>query len=195
MRDRGSPGRTPSGPRSQPDREREPEQAVVELEEPLVAHAEERAAVHHLLEDLAVDEARRDRLRERQIEPRPEVAAQPGPESLVPLDAEVEPEVPEPRVEGPVVLGLDRPLGAPEDRPRDEVEAPALGVPALVAVDPERALEGRPREGRIDLDPKKWADFGWMTCYAGPPQSAVKAMREGTKASNINPYSPDLINP
>ncbi len=51
------------------------------------------------------------------------------------------------------------------------------------------------KEGRIDLDPKKWADFGWMTCYAGPPKSAVKAMREQTKASNINPYSPDLINP
>ena len=51
------------------------------------------------------------------------------------------------------------------------------------------------KEGRIDLDPKKWADFGWMTCYAGPPQSAIKAMREQTKASNINPYSPDLINP
>ncbi len=51
------------------------------------------------------------------------------------------------------------------------------------------------KEGRIDLDPKKWADFGWMTCYVGPPKSAVKAMREQTKASNINPYSPDLINP
>ncbi|HLE24902.1 MAG TPA: pyridoxal phosphate-dependent aminotransferase [Thermodesulfobacteriota bacterium] len=51
------------------------------------------------------------------------------------------------------------------------------------------------KEGRVDLDPKKWADFGWMTCYVGPPKSAVKAMREQTKASNINPYSPDLINP
>jgi len=51
------------------------------------------------------------------------------------------------------------------------------------------------KEGRIDLDPKEWADFGWMTCYVGPPKSAVRAMREQTKASNINPYSPDLINP
>lgn len=51
------------------------------------------------------------------------------------------------------------------------------------------------KEGRIDLDPKVWADFGWMTCYVGPPKSAVKAMRKKTKASNINPYSPDLINP
>lgn len=51
------------------------------------------------------------------------------------------------------------------------------------------------REGRIDLDPRKWADFGWMTCYAGPPRSAVEVMREHTDESNINPYSPDLINP
>jgi aspartate/methionine/tyrosine aminotransferase len=51
------------------------------------------------------------------------------------------------------------------------------------------------KEGRVDLDPKEWADFGWMTCYVGPPKSAVKAMRNYTRASNINPYSPDLINP
>jgi len=51
------------------------------------------------------------------------------------------------------------------------------------------------KEGRVDLDPSKWADFGWMTCYAGPPQSAIDAMIEHTNESNINPYSPDLINP
>ncbi len=51
------------------------------------------------------------------------------------------------------------------------------------------------KEGRVDLDPKEWADFGWMTCYAGPPKSAVEAMRKQTRGSNINPYSPDLINP
>jgi aspartate/methionine/tyrosine aminotransferase len=50
-------------------------------------------------------------------------------------------------------------------------------------------------EGRIDLDKSKWADFSWMTCYAGPSRSAVDAMRENTNESNINPYSPDLINP
>ena len=50
------------------------------------------------------------------------------------------------------------------------------------------------KEGRIDLGPKEWADFGWMTCYAGPPESAVKAMRESTNDANVNPYSPDLIN-
>jgi len=51
------------------------------------------------------------------------------------------------------------------------------------------------REGRVDLDPSEWADLGWMTCYAGPPESAVIAMREQTTAENMNPYSPDLINP
>lgn len=51
------------------------------------------------------------------------------------------------------------------------------------------------REGRIDLDPREWADFGWMTCYAGPPESAVRAMREAVTAANVNPYSPDLMEP
>lgn len=51
------------------------------------------------------------------------------------------------------------------------------------------------KEGRVDLDPKEWADFGWMTCYAGPPESAILAMIENTNEANINPYSPDLINP
>lgn len=49
--------------------------------------------------------------------------------------------------------------------------------------------------GRIDLDPGEWADFGWMTCFAGPPESAIDAMRANTTRENVNPYSPDLINP
>ena len=51
------------------------------------------------------------------------------------------------------------------------------------------------KEGKLALDPKQWADFGWMTCYAGPPESAIEAMQAHTTAENINPYSPDLINP
>jgi aspartate/methionine/tyrosine aminotransferase len=51
------------------------------------------------------------------------------------------------------------------------------------------------KNGRIDLDPREWADFGWMSCYVGPPNSAVKEMKKRTKSSNVNPYSPDLINP
>jgi aspartate/methionine/tyrosine aminotransferase len=49
------------------------------------------------------------------------------------------------------------------------------------------------KDGRIDLDPRTWADFGWMTCFAGPPESAVVAMRENTNGGNVNPYSPDLL--
>ena len=51
------------------------------------------------------------------------------------------------------------------------------------------------KEGRVDLDPSEWADFGWMTCYSGPPQQAVKVMRAHTTEEYINPYSPDLIKP
>ena len=50
------------------------------------------------------------------------------------------------------------------------------------------------KDGRIDLDTKEWADFGWMICHAGPPESAVSEMKKRTVESNINPYSPDLIN-
>lgn len=50
------------------------------------------------------------------------------------------------------------------------------------------------KNGRVDLDPEEWADFGWMLCHAGPPESAVEEMRRQTVNSNINPYSPDLIN-
>lgn len=50
------------------------------------------------------------------------------------------------------------------------------------------------KDGRIDLNPDEWADFGWMLCHAGPPESAVEEMKRQTVSANINPYSPDLIN-
>ena len=34
------------------------------------------------------------------------------------------------------------------------------------------------KDGRIDLDPEEWADFGWMLCHAGPPESAVEEMKK-----------------
>lgn len=85
------------------------------------------------------------------------------------------------------------------DRVRSVMESPhgmwnymtyrdAIGI---LGLDPGQIY----REGRIDLDPKEWADFGWMSCYAGPPKSVVKEMKARSKAVNINPYSPDLINP
>ena len=49
------------------------------------------------------------------------------------------------------------------------------------------------KEGRIDLDPKEYSDLGWMCSYIGPPESAVKAMREACVAENIGPYPPDLL--
>src|SRR5579863_3804596 len=39
--------------------------------------------------------------------------------------------------------------------------------------------------GRIDLDPADWSDLGWMCSYIGPPESAVREMRERCTAENI----------
>ena len=61
----------------------------------------------------------------------------------------------------------------------------------ILGMDPARIYT----DGRIDLDPRQWADFGWMLCHCGPPESVVREMKKRTSRSNINPYSPDLINP
>ena len=61
----------------------------------------------------------------------------------------------------------------------------------ILGMDPSRIYT----DGRIDLDPEQWADFGWMLCHCGPPQNAVREMKKRTLPSNINPYSPDLIDP
>ncbi len=62
---------------------------------------------------------------------------------------------------------------------------------SILGMDPSRIYT----DGRIDLDPQKWADFGWMLCHCGPPRSAVREMKKRTLPSNVSPYSPDLINP
>src|ERR1044072_4656828 len=49
--------------------------------------------------------------------------------------------------------------------------------------------------GTTRLDPATWADLGWLTCFAGPPQSAVDAMRDAVTAEHLNQYSPHLIEP
>src|SRR5215207_1136700 len=49
--------------------------------------------------------------------------------------------------------------------------------------------------GTTRLDPATWADLGWLTCFAGPPASAVAAMRDAVTAEHLNQYSPDLIEP
>jgi aspartate/methionine/tyrosine aminotransferase len=49
--------------------------------------------------------------------------------------------------------------------------------------------------GSTRLDPAEWADLGWLTCFCGPPASAVDAMRAAASAESLNQYTPDLIEP
>jgi len=49
--------------------------------------------------------------------------------------------------------------------------------------------------GSTRLDPSEWVDLGWLTCFAGPPASAVEAMRRAVTAEALNQYTPDLIEP
>ena len=50
-------------------------------------------------------------------------------------------------------------------------------------------------EGSTRLDPTRWADLGWLTCFCGPPASAVAAMRWAVSGASLNQYTPDLIEP
>ncbi|MGO9888291.1 MAG: pyridoxal phosphate-dependent aminotransferase [Solirubrobacteraceae bacterium] len=50
-------------------------------------------------------------------------------------------------------------------------------------------------QGATRLDPAQWADLGWLTCFYGPPASAVEAMRAAATAESLNQYTPDLIEP
>jgi aspartate/methionine/tyrosine aminotransferase len=50
-------------------------------------------------------------------------------------------------------------------------------------------------DGATRLDPAQWADLGWLTCFCGPPASAVEAMRRAVSAESLNQYTPDLIEP
>lgn len=61
----------------------------------------------------------------------------------------------------------------------------------IVGLDPATLYPG----GTTRLDPATWADLGWLTCFAGPPASAVEAMRAAVTAEHLNQYSPDLIEP
>ena len=49
--------------------------------------------------------------------------------------------------------------------------------------------------GATRLDPAVWADLGWLTCFAGPPASAVAAMRDAVAPESLSQYTPDLIEP
>jgi aspartate/methionine/tyrosine aminotransferase len=62
---------------------------------------------------------------------------------------------------------------------------------ALIGLDPARIYP----QGSTRLDPTEWADLGWLTCFCGPPPSAVEAMRAAATAESLNQYTPDLIEP
>lgn len=64
----------------------------------------------------------------------------------------------------------------------------AIGI---LGLDPADLYPG----GTTRLDPAVWADLGWLTCFAGPPASAVEAMRDAVTIEHLNQYSPDLIEP
>ena len=64
----------------------------------------------------------------------------------------------------------------------------AIGI---VGLDPATLYPG----GTTRLDPATWADLGWLTCFAGPPPSAVRAMRDAVTVEHLNQYSPDLVEP
>src|SRR4051812_44140550 len=49
-------------------------------------------------------------------------------------------------------------------------------------------------EGTTRL-PADWADLGWLTCFCGPPESAVAAMRDAVQPRALDMYAPDLIEP
>ena len=62
---------------------------------------------------------------------------------------------------------------------------------ALLGLDPAAIYP----EGSTRLDPVEWADLGWLTCFCGPPASAIDAMRAAVTAESLNQYTPDLIEP
>src|SRR3954454_7464172 len=61
---------------------------------------------------------------------------------------------------------------------------------ALVGLDADRLYP----EGTTRL-PGDWAALGWLTCFCGPPDSAVRAMRAAVEPDALDLYAPDLIEP
>jgi aspartate/methionine/tyrosine aminotransferase len=62
---------------------------------------------------------------------------------------------------------------------------------ALLGLDPAEIYPA----GSTRLDPARWADLGWLTCFCGPPASALAAMRAAVCEESLNQYTPDLIEP
>ncbi len=48
-------------------------------------------------------------------------------------------------------------------------------------------------DGRLDLNPDKWADFGPLNLHIGPPKSVIRYLKDKVNSRNITYYSPNLI--
>lgn len=48
-------------------------------------------------------------------------------------------------------------------------------------------------DGRLDLNPDKWADFAPLNFHIGPPENVVNCLKKNTNSRNINFYPPNLI--
>ncbi len=49
------------------------------------------------------------------------------------------------------------------------------------------------KNGRLDLDSGKWADFAPLNFHIGPPKNVVNFLKKNTNSRNINFYPPNLI--
>lgn len=58
----------------------------------------------------------------------------------------------------------------------------------ILGIDPRTIFEG----GKLEL-PDRYTDLGYMWSQAGPPESALSAMRERLTVDAVAPYPPDLI--
>ncbi len=47
--------------------------------------------------------------------------------------------------------------------------------------------------GRLDLDPRRWADFGPLNFHAGPPAGVLPAMKRAVTLRDISYYPPNIV--
>ena len=48
-------------------------------------------------------------------------------------------------------------------------------------------------DGRLHLEPQKWADFGPLNFHPGPPKKTAQEVRRSVSRENMTYYSPDLF--
>ena len=48
-------------------------------------------------------------------------------------------------------------------------------------------------DGRLDLNPHEWADFGPLNFHIGPPKGVIRYLKDKVNFKNITPYSPNLL--